>query len=133
MLPNPEDHVLISDLLARYCLTLDLDDVDGWVALFTPDARYEVYGRSLDGHAGLRRMLQDAPGGLHLGGPPVVEMTAPDRARTSRNLLFVDRRTGASRSAVYTDELHRTADGCRIAHCRCRFIVADGLGDRPDR
>ena len=133
MLPNPEDHVLISDLLARYCLTLDLDDVDGWVALFTPDARYEVYGRSFDGHAGLRRMLQDAPGGLHLGGPPVVEMTAPDRARTSRNLLFVDRRTGASRSAVYTDELHRTADGWRIAHCRCRFIVADGLGDRPER
>ena len=42
-------------------------------------------------------------------------------------------RTGASRSAVYTDELHRTADGWRIAHCRCRFIVADGLADRPDR
>jgi hypothetical protein len=50
-----------------------------------------------------------------------------------RNLLFVDRRTGDSRSAVYTDELHRTPAGWRIAHCRCRFIVADGLSDRPDR
>jgi hypothetical protein len=30
MLPNPHDHVAISNLLARYCLTLDLDDVDGW-------------------------------------------------------------------------------------------------------
>ena len=132
-LPSPEDHVAISDLLARYCLTLDSDDVDGWVALFTPDARYEVYGRSFDGHEGLRRMLGGAPGGLHLGGPPVIEMAAPDRARTTRNLLFVDRRTRESRSAVYTDELQRTADGWRIAHCRCRFIVAGGLSDRPDR
>ena len=133
VLPTPEDRGAISDLLARYCLALDTDDVDGWVALFTPDTRYEVYGRSFDGHEGLRRMLSGAPGGLHLGGPPVVEMTAPDRARTLRNLLFVDRRTGASRSAVYADELHRTADGWRIARCRCRFIVADGLADRPDR
>jgi hypothetical protein len=133
MLPTPEDRGAISDLLARYCLTLDTDDVEGWVALFTPGARYEVYGRSFDGHEGLRGMMSGAPGGLHLGGPPVIEITAPDRARTMRNLLFVDRRTGASRSAVYTDELHRTTDGWRIARCRCRFIVADGLSDRPDR
>ncbi|MGH9365935.1 MAG: nuclear transport factor 2 family protein [Thermoanaerobaculia bacterium] len=133
MLPTPEDQVAISDLLARYCLTLDTDDVDGWVSLFLPDAHYEVYGRSFDGHEGLRKMMGGAPGGLHLGGPPVIEMTAPDRARTTRNLLFVERGTRESRSAVYIDELHRTADGWRIAHCRCRFLVADGLSDRPDR
>jgi hypothetical protein len=125
--------VAIADLLARYCLTLDADDVDGWVELFLPDARYEVYGRSFDGHEGLRKMLDGAPGGLHLGGPPIIEMTGPDRAKTTRNLLFVDRATRESRSAVYTDELHRTAAGWRIAHIRCRFIVADGLSDRPDR
>jgi hypothetical protein len=45
--------------------------------------------------------------------------------------LFVDRRTGESRQAVYTDELHRTAAGWRIAHTRCRFLVAEGLSDRP--
>ena len=133
MLPAPEDQVAIGDLLARYCLALDLDDVDGWLALFLPDARYEVYGRSFDGHDGLRRMMTAAPGGLHLGGPPVVEMAGPDRARATRNLLFVDRTTGETRSAVYTDELHRTAAGWRIAHCRCRFLVAGGLSDRPER
>ncbi len=131
MLPTPEDQVAISDLLARYCLTLDTDDVDGWVDLFLPDARYEVYGRSFDGHEGLRKMMGGAPGGLHLGGPPVVEMTGPDSARTKRNLLFVERATGESRSAVYTDELNRTADGWRIAHTRCQFLVAEGLSDRP--
>jgi hypothetical protein len=133
MLPSAEDHVAISDLLARYCLTLDLDDVEGWVSLFTPEASYEVYGRVFSGHEGLRAMMVAAPGGLHLGGPPVVEMLGDDRARTSRNLLFVDRTDGASRNAVYTDELVRTPDGWRIAACRCRFITADGLADRPPR
>src|SRR5258706_4433098 len=104
MLPAPEDHVAIADLLARYCLAVDTDDVDAWIALFVPDARYEVYGRSFDGHDGLRRMISGAPGGLHLGGPPVIELTGPDRARTTRNLLFVDRNGGDSRRAVYIDE-----------------------------
>lgn len=133
MLPSPEDHVAICDLLARYCLALDADDVEGWLALFLPDACYEVYGRHFEGHAGLRRMLEAAPGGLHLGGPPAVEMTAPDRARTRRNLLFVDRRSGGTRSAVYEDELRRTPEGWRIARCRCRFLVAEGLADRPSQ
>ncbi len=131
MQPSPEDHVAISDLLARYCLTLDQDDVDGWVALFTPDARYEVFGRSFEGHEGLRRLLKGAPGGLHLGGPPVIELVDRDHARTTQNLLFVDSTSGASRSAVYDDELRRTPDGWRIAKRRCRFLTPDGLRDRP--
>ena len=131
MLPSPADHVAIADLLARYCLTLDVDDVEGWISLFTPDATYRVYGRSYEGHEGLRRMMGAAPGGLHLGGPPVVEMIDSDHATTTRNLLFVDRGNGVSRAAVYTDELRRTGDGWRIAGCRCRFIGADGLSDRP--
>ena len=78
-------------------------------------------------------MMAAAPGGLHLGGLPVIEMTSPDRAKTTRNLLFVDRESGEMRNAVYTDELQRTGDGWRIARLRCRFIVAGGLSDRPDR
>jgi hypothetical protein len=125
------DDAEIRNLLARYCLLLDLDDNEGWIALFTPDATYEVYGRTFVGHDGLRRMVSGAPGGLHLGGPPVVEMVDADHARTLRNLLFVDRGTGESRNAVYDDDLVRTGEGWRIARCRCRFIVADGLSERP--
>lgn len=131
MTPTPEDHVQITQLLAQYCLILDHDDVDAWVALFTPDATYEVYGRAFEGHDGLRRMMTGAPGGLHLGGPPVIRMLDRDRAETQQNLLFIDRNDGATRSAVYTDELVRTGDGWRIAKRRCRFIVADGFSDRP--
>lgn len=131
MAPSPEDWVAITDLLARYCLALDLDDVDGCVALFTPDASYEVYGRTFEGNDGVRKMMKSAPGGLHLAGPPVIEMVDRDHARTMQNTLFVDRASGASRSAVYTDELRRTENGWRIARRRCRFIVAGGLSDRP--
>jgi hypothetical protein len=133
MTPSPEDHVAISDLLARYCLALDVHDVEEWVGLFTPDAVYEVYGRSFEGHEGLRRMATAAPGGLHLGGPPVIEVLDVDHARTNRNLLFVERGVGEPRCAVYDDELVRTPAGWRIARCRCRFIGPDGLGDRPPR
>lgn len=129
---NPVDDAEIRNLLARYCLALDLDDVEGWVALFTPDASYHVYGRAFEGHDGLRKMMAAAPGGLHLGGPPVVERVDDDRATTRQNLLFVERGTSEMRSAVYDDELVRTADGWRIARRRCRFLTADGLSDRPD-
>ena len=130
--PTPEDSVAITQLLARYCITLDLDDVDGWVALFTPDASYQVYGRSWDGHQGLAKMMSVAPGGLHLGGPPVIEMVDADHARTMQNLLFIERETGVQRKSVYDDDLVRTPDGWRIARRRCRFIVADGMSDRPE-
>lgn len=132
MNPTPEDHVAITDLLARYCLSLDLDDVDAWVGLFTPDATYEVYGRTWDGHEGLRKMMRGAPGGLHLGGPPVIDMVGTDEALTMQNLLFVEAKTGTMRRSVYNDELKRTEGGWRIVKRRCRFIVSDGLSDRPE-
>jgi hypothetical protein len=132
MNPTPEDHVAITNLLARYCLTLDVDDVEGWVDLFTPDATYEVYGRSWEGHKGLRKMMQVAPGGLHLGGPPVIDIIGPDEALTMQNLLFVEAKTGTMRRSVYNDELRRTENGWRIAKRSCRFIVSDGLSDRPE-
>jgi hypothetical protein len=132
VLPTPEDHTAITDLLARYCLALDLDDVDTWISLFTPDATFQVYGRSWDGHEGLRKMMRGAPGGLHLGGPPVIEMLGADQAKTMQNLLFVERTSGTTRQSIYNDELQRTQDGWRIFTRRCQFIVPDGLSDRPN-
>jgi hypothetical protein len=133
MLPTPLDHVAIGQLMARYCLTLDLDDVEAWVGLYTPDGTFRVYGRTFAGPEGLRQMVTGAPGGLHLGGPPVIEMIDANRAHTTRNLLFIERVEGIARNAVYNDELVRTPEGWRIASTRCRFIVPEGLSDRPAR
>ncbi|MDG2029149.1 MAG: nuclear transport factor 2 family protein [Acidimicrobiales bacterium] len=130
--PTPADHAEIRNLLARYCVALDVDDVDAWVELFTPDAVYEVYGREFVGHEGLRGMATAAPGGLHLGGPVAIDLDG-DKARTTRNLLFVERSSGEHRHAVYDEDLVRTDEGWRIARCRCRFHGPDGLADRPPR
>ena len=126
------DHAEIRNLMARYCLYLDLDDARGWVDLFTPDAVYEVYGKQFVGHEGLLAIATGAPGGFHLGGPVVIDLEG-DAARTTRNLLFVERSSGEARHAVYEDDLVRTAAGWRIRRCRCRFHTADGLADRPPR
>ena len=131
---NSDDMAEIANLLSRYCLALDHHDIDGWTALFTPDARYVVYGRTFEGHEGLRNMMEAAPRGLHLGGPPEIELHG-DRATTRQNLLFVQADTQELRLAVYSDDLVRTVtSGWRIATRSCQFMGYDGvLSDRPPR
>ena len=58
-----DDHAEIRNLLAAYCVLLDLDDMDRWIQLFTDDAVYEVYGASGVGHDGIRTLLTGAPEG----------------------------------------------------------------------
>ena len=128
----PADYQAIQELLARYCIALDEHDIDGWVALFTPDARYEVFGQTFEGHDRLRRLISHAPRGLHLGGVPVIVTFDGARATTKQNLLFAETVSGEMRRTLYTDRLIRTSEGWRIAERRCQFIVADGLSDRPD-
>jgi hypothetical protein len=130
--PSGDQHAGVANLLARYCLSLDRDDIDGWVSLFTKDGSFEVYGRSFDGHAGLRKMMAAAPKGLHLGGPPLVEMIDATHARTEQNLLFIDRESGEPRSAVYADQVVRTSEGWKIQKRSCKFITSEGLKDRPE-
>jgi 3-phenylpropionate/cinnamic acid dioxygenase small subunit len=129
--PTGDEQAAITNLLARYCLSLDHDDIETWVSLFTKDASFNVYGRSFDGHEGLRKMMVAAPKGLHLGGPPLILMHDDNGAQTEQNLLFIDRQSGVSRSAVYRDEVVRSEDGWKISSRTCWFIVPDGLSDRP--
>jgi 3-phenylpropionate/cinnamic acid dioxygenase small subunit len=130
--PSSDDYTAIANLLADYCLSLDRDKVDRCVALFTEDGSFEVYGRSFDGPDRIKKMMTSAPGGLHLGGPPHVEMVDPDRARVRQNLLFIDRAGTELRRTLYSDELRRTTEGWRIHNRKCQFITADGVRDRPD-
>jgi hypothetical protein len=132
MATSAEDYAAIANLLAQYCLALDHDEVDRCVELFTEDGSFEVYGRSFDGHDRIRKMMLSAPGGLHLGGPPLVELVEGDRALTKQNLLFIDRGGGEFRRTLYADELQRTSEGWRIRKRRCQFITAEGVKDRPD-
>lgn len=128
--PTGDEQAAIMNLLAHYCIALDHDDIETWISLFTEDGSFEVYGRSFDGHGGLRAMIAAAPKGLHLGGPPFVRMHDANSAQTEQNLLFMDRQTGVSRSAVYQDHVVRIEGGWKIRKRTCRFIGAEGLSDR---
>jgi SnoaL-like domain len=114
-----DDDAKIRNLLARYCIALDLDDIDEWVSLFTPEATYEVYGRTFEGHEALARMMSAAPGGLHRGGPPVVEMQGADRARS--------RRTSSSSIAIPASSAARCTTTNSCAHRRAGGSPAVGV------
>lgn len=124
------DTAEIVGLLAQYCHRLDHADHHGWVELFTPDGRFEVYGRAFEGPAGLLRMAEGAPPGLHMASVPVVEV-AGDRATVQQSFLFVDQVTREMRIGWYDDVILRTAAGWRIQVRRSTFLTPDGPSDRP--
>ena len=120
------------NLLARYCLLLDHNDVDGWVPLLHRHGTYKVYGRTFAGPDGpaadARRRARRAPPGRSAGHRAPRRRPRPRPAEPAVCRPGDRRRAGG---AVYDDMLVRTDDGWRIAsavplHHRRR------LGDRPD-
>jgi uncharacterized protein (TIGR02246 family) len=124
------DRDAIHDLLAAYALTLDADDIDGCLALFTDDAQFAVFGRTFCGRDGLRKMLSRAPRGIHLTGMLLAEIDG-DTATARAQVLFVEAGTHELRPALYDDELTKVNGQWRFRRRRARFITADGLGDNP--
>ncbi len=124
------DRAAIEVLLARYGNRLDHADHSGWVELFTPDGRFEVFGRSFDGHEGLLAMARSAPPGLHLTSAPLIEIHG-DEAKAEQSFLFVDRVSHDMRIGWYDDRLVRTEAGWRIHVRRSTFLRPDGPSDRP--
>lgn len=111
------DHLAIRELLDEYCLRLELDDFEQWLALFTEDAVYEVFGRTLRGREQIGEVLARAPRGLHLGGPVRIAL-AGDRAETVQSYLFLADDERRSNRGWYHRTLVRTAGGWRIARVR---------------
>jgi hypothetical protein len=130
MADTTNDHIEITALAARYGALLDRDRIDEWLELFTPDAAFHVYGRSFDGHAGLRKMAEGAPGGIHMGGLPVITVDT-DTAQVGQSFVFVDRATHETRIGWYDDELVRVDGRWLIQTRRCTFATPDGPSDRP--
>jgi SnoaL-like domain len=126
-----EDYAEISNLFARYCLTLDHEELDAWLDVFTPDGAFHSYGRQWTGPEELKNVMEFAPQGLHHGGPIVIEELDEDTARTRQNLYFVDRESGESRLTVYDDELRRVDGKWKIQVRLCRYLTPDGVSIRP--
>jgi uncharacterized protein (TIGR02246 family) len=126
-----DDETAIREVIAAYALALDAGDIDACVALFVPDAEFEVYGRSFVGTDGIDTMFRNAPRGLHHTGVSHVDVTG-DTATARSQVLFVRAGDLHLRPALYDDELVRADGRWRFRRRRCQFVTSRGLSDSPE-
>jgi uncharacterized protein (TIGR02246 family) len=119
----------IRDLLAAYALTLDVDDLDGCLELFTEDGEFQVYGKRLSREQ-IRKMFTRAPRGMHMTGAALIDVRG-DAAAVRSQVLFVDSSTHQMRPALYDDDLSKVDGRWRFARRRCQFLTEAGLADSP--
>ena len=122
-----DDLLEIQQTLARYAVTITKGDIEGLLAVFTPDGSYSAFGDTytLDLFPDL---VAAAPKGLFLTGLPVLEIDG-DTAAGTQPLCFIDQSTHDMRIGYYTDALVRTGDGWRIKTRRMTFIRRSGDHD----
>ncbi|MBW8482645.1 nuclear transport factor 2 family protein [Actinomadura parmotrematis] len=122
-----DDLVEIQQLLARYAVTITRGDIDGLLAVFTPDGTYSAFG---DTYAlgEFPELVEAAPKGLFLTGTAAVELDG-DAATGTQPLCFVDHATHEMRIGYYSDTYRRTGDGWRLATRSMTFIRRSGAHD----
>ena len=127
MSTRTDDLMEIHQLLARYAVTITQEDIEGVVAVFTPDGTYSAFGEtySLDR---LPVLVDVAPKGLFLTGTAVVELSG-DSGTGTQPLCFIDHATHDLRIGYYRDTYVRTADGWRLKTRAMTFIRRSGVHD----
>ncbi|MFI9833146.1 nuclear transport factor 2 family protein [Streptomyces sp. NPDC051913] len=125
---STDDLVEIQQLLARYAVTITRGDIDGLLAVFTPDGTYSAFGDTYP-LAEFPALVAAAPKGLFLTGTPVIEEADGDTATGTQPLCFVDHATHEMRIGYYNDTYARTADGWRLRTRAMTFIRRGGAHD----
>lgn len=122
-----DDLLQIQQLLARYAVNMTKNDVEGVVAVFTPDGTYSAFGDAfpLDQFP---ELVAAAPKGLFLTGTPVIELDG-DTGTGTQPLCFVHDATHDMRIGYYSDTYARTADGWRLRTRAMTFIRRNGDHD----
>ena len=117
----------ICQLLARYAVTITRGDIDGLLAVFTPDGNYSAFGDTYP-LAEFPALVAAAPRGLFLTGMPVIELSG-DTGTGTQSLCFVDHATHELRIGYYDDTYLRTPDGWRLRTRAMTFIRRSGAHD----
>ena len=119
-----QDYVDIQQLYARYNWAIDAGDVEGYVALYTPDGTFNTYS----GADGLRTFMKSrAPGTRRHWNSNLVITTAPEGARGKVYLVLVDvapKPPAVSLAGRYDDILVKTAGGWRFKKRQTSFEPA---------
>jgi hypothetical protein len=121
--------VEINQLLARYAVTISQGDIDGLVAVFTPDGTYSAFGDTY-ALAEFPALVAAAPKGLFMTGTALVSVDASGvTASGTQPLCFVDQATHDLRIGYYNDTYARTADGWRLRTRAMTFMRRNGAHD----
>ncbi|MDX3499071.1 nuclear transport factor 2 family protein [Streptomyces turgidiscabies] len=126
---STDDLMEIQQLLARYAVYITQGNLNGVLAVFTPDGTYSAFGDTypLDEFPAL---VAAAPKGLFLTGTAVVEPGADENfASGTQPLCFVDHSTHDLRIGYYNDTYTRTPDGWRLRTRAMTFIRRSGAHD----
>jgi hypothetical protein len=124
---STDDLVEIQQLLARYAVTITRGDIDGLLAVFTPDGTYSAFGEVYPLEE-FPALVAAAPKGLFLTGTAAVDLDG-DTAAGTQPLAFIDHATHEMRIGYYTDTYRRTTDGWRLRTRAMTFIRRNGAHD----
>ena len=108
-----QDYVDIQQLYARYNWAIDAGDVEGYVALFTPDGSFNTF----NGADGLRTFMNRPAGTRRHWNTNLVITPSPGGASGKVYLMLVDagaKPPAISTAARYDDQLVKTAGGWRF-------------------
>lgn len=122
-----DDLLDIQQLLARYAVTITKGDIEGLLAVFTPDGTYSAFGDTYTLDV-FPELVAAAPKGLFLTGTPVLDIDG-DSATGTQPLCFVEHSTHDMRIGYYTDTYARTPDGWRLRTRAMTFIRRSGDHD----
>ena len=122
------DLIELEQLLARYAVGMTKDDIDAVVEVFTPDGTYSAFGDTY-ALADFPALVEAAPKGLFLVGPPVLELDG-DTGTGEQPLCFVDQTNHDMRIGWYTDTYRRTAHGWRLRTRSMTFLRRSGARDK---
>jgi hypothetical protein len=120
--------VEISQLLARYAVTITRGDIEGLLAVFTPDGTYSAFGDTYP-LAEFPALVAAAPKGLFLTGTPAIELVDELSATGTQPLCFIDHATHEMRIGYYNDTYERTSAGWRLRTRAMTFIRRNGAHD----
>ncbi|MGN5236956.1 nuclear transport factor 2 family protein [Rhodococcus sp. SJ-3] len=122
-----DDLVEINQLLARYAVNMTKGDVDGVMAVFTPDGTYSAFGDefTLDQFP---QLVAAAPQGLFMTGTSLIALDG-DTATGTQPLCFVEHSAHDMRIGYYNDTYLRTEAGWRLKTRKMTFIRRSGVHD----
>ena len=127
-----ETHEAIRRLIAVYAQLLDSGRLEEWGELFTSDATFEVWGKTLRGRgeivAAIGGMQPELPG-KHVSLVPVIDLVGTDRARAWTDLsALASSKDGISVATIgrYHDELVKQGGRWRFAR-RCVVMAGEKL------